>query len=201
MTLVRASNPGDEVFIMNFNEKPTIAQDFTHDIQSLELVLGKIDSNGPTAMRDALAMGLEHLKRLAKNDKKVLLVVTDGEDNSSMETLEKVSRRAGQSGVLIYAIGLLSDNDQRDAARAKRDLDALTLETGGEAFSPKELSEVDGIARHVAHDLRNQYTIAYSPTDQRQDGTFRKIHVAVSSPADAVVRTRTGYYASALPES
>jgi VWFA-related protein len=145
-------------------------------------------------------MGMEHLKRFARSDKKALLVVTDGEDNSSFETLARVSRAAQQSGVLIYAIGLLNDSNAREAARAKRDVDTLTLATGGEAFYPKDLAEVDGIARHVAHDLRNQYTIAYSPADQRQDGTYRKIRVVVSAP-DAVVRTRTGYYARSNSES
>jgi Ca-activated chloride channel family protein len=201
LTLVRASNPGDEVFIMNFNESPSVVQDFTHDIGALEAALNRIDARGATAMRDALEMGLEHLKRLAKNDKKVLLVVSDGEDNSSVETLEKLSRNAEQSGVLIYGIGLLSDTNEREAARAKRDLDALTLATGGEVFYPKELSEVDGIARHVAHDLRNQYTIAYSPTNEQQDGSFRKIRVTVSAPVDTVVRTRAGYFASPSPQS
>jgi len=195
LTLVHASNPEDEEFVMNFSERPVMAQDFTQDIQKLESTLGKIDSNGPTAMRDALSMGLEHLKRLAKNDKKVLLVVTDGEDNSSVETLTRLSREAQQSGVLIYAIGLLNDDDERETIRAKRDLDMLTRETGGEVFYPKELSEVDGIARHVAHDLRNQYTIAYIPSNQNQDGAFRTIKVTVSAPPDAVVSTRTGYYA------
>jgi len=195
LTLVHASNPDDEEFVMNFSERPVMAQDFTQDIQKLESTLGKIDSSGPTAMRDALSMGLEHLKRLAKNDEKVLLVVTDGEDNSSVETLTRLSREAQQSGVLIYAIGLLNDEDARATMRAKRDLDMLTRETGGEVFYPKELAEVDGIAQHVAHDLRNQYTVAYIPSNQNQDGTFRTIKVTVSTPADAVVRARTGYYA------
>jgi VWFA-related protein len=195
LTLVHASNPDDEEFVMNFSERPVMAQDFTQDIQKLESTLGKIDSSGPTAMRDALSMGLEHLKRLARNDKKVLLVVTDGDDNSSVETLTRLSREAQQSGVLIYAIGLLNDDDEREAIRAKRDLDMLTRETGGEVFYPKELSEVDGIARHVAHDLRNQYTIAYIPSNQSQDSAFRTIKVTVSTPPDAVVRARTGYYA------
>jgi VWFA-related protein len=195
LTLVHASNPEDEEFVMNFSERPVMAQDFTQDIQKLESTLGKIDSNGPTAMRDALSMGLEHLKRLAKNDKKVLLVVTDGEDNSSVETLTRLSREAQQSGVLIYAIGLLNDVDERETIRARRDLDMLTRETGGEVFYPKELSEVDGIAQHVAHDLRNQYTIAYIPSNQNQDGAFRTVKVTVSTPPDALVSTRTGYYA------
>jgi Ca-activated chloride channel family protein len=198
LKLVRASNKDDEVFVMTFNDNPVLVQDFTHDIHELEISLNKIDSTGATAMRDALSLGIEHLKRLAKNDKKVLLVVTDGEDNSSYTPLERVVRAAQQSGVLVYAIGLLTSETARSAAVAKRDLDAVTLATGGEVFYPKELSEVDEIAEHVARDLRNQYTIAYNPTNPRQDGTFRRIRVTVNVPG-AVVKTRTGYFADPSP--
>jgi len=198
LKLVRASNKDDEVFVMTFNDKPALVQDFTHDIRQLEKSLNKIDSTGATAMRDALQLGLEHLKRLAKNDKKVLLVVTDGEDNSSLERLDRLVRVAQQDGILIYAIGLLASETPKSASLAKRDLDALTVATGGEVFYPAALSEVDDIAEHVARDLRNQYTIAYDPTDQRQDGTFRRIRVTVNVPG-AIVTARTGYYAGSAP--
>jgi len=196
LDLVRASNKEDEVFIMTFNDKPALVQDFTHDIRQLETSLNKIDSTGATAMRDALALGVEHLRRLAKNDKKVVLVVTDGEDNSSLERLDRVVRAAQQDGILIYAIGLLTSETEKSAALAKQDLDALTLATGGEVFYPKALSEVNDISEHVARDLRNQYIIAYNPTDQRRDGTFRRIRVTVDVPG-AMVKTRTGYFADA----
>jgi Ca-activated chloride channel family protein len=201
LTLVRASNPDDEEFIIGFDEKPMLVQEFTKQPAELEKAFARMEPRGATAMRDALAMGVEHLKRLGKSDKKVLLVVTDGEDNSSAETLARLTREANQQGVLIYAIGLLNDASPRESSRAKKDLDTLTFETGGEVFYPKELSEIDGIAQHVAHDLRNQYTIAYIPSDEKLDGTFRSIKVTVSAPADAVVRTRAGYYAVATPQS
>jgi Ca-activated chloride channel homolog len=194
LKLVQASNKQDEVFIMTFNDKPALVQDFTHDVGKLESVLKKIDSTGATAMRDALLLGIDHMKRLATNDKKALLVVTDGEDNSSLTSHDRIVRAAQQAGVLIYAIGLLTDETERSAAVAKRDLDALTFATGGEVFYPKELSEVDAIAEHVAKDLRNQYTIAYNPTNQALDHTFRKIKVTVDRP-DAKVQTRSGYFA------
>jgi Ca-activated chloride channel homolog len=199
LTLVRASNKEDEVFILTFNDKPALAQDFTHDIHQLETSLNKIDSGGATAMRDALQLGIDHLKRLARNEKKMLLVVTDGEDNSSFEDLARVVRSAQQSDILVYAIGLLSEESARSAERARHDLDTATLATGGEVFYPKDLSEVDGIAQHVARDLRNQYTIAYYPTDERQDGSFRRIRLTVDVPA-AVVKTRTGYFADPSPK-
>jgi Ca-activated chloride channel family protein len=196
LDLVRASNKDDEVFIMTFNDKPALVQDFTHDIRQLEKSLNTIDSTGATAMRDAIALGVAHLNGLAKNDKKVVLVVTDGEDNSSVDRLDRVVRVAQQDGILIYAIGLLTSETAKSAAVAKLDLDTLTLATGGEVFYPKVLSEVNDIAEHVARDLRNQYTIAYNPTDQRQDGTFRRIRVTVDVPG-AIVKTRTGYFADA----
>jgi len=195
LTLVRESNPGDEVFIINFNEKPALVTDFTNNVKQLESGLTRINPNGQTALRDALSVGLEHLKRSGKSDKKVLLVVSDGEDNSSATDLARLTRDTQKAGVLIYAIGLLSDASQRETERAKKDLDTLTQVTGGESFYPTDLGEVDEIAKHVAHDLRNQYTVAYSPSDTRQDGSFRRLQVTVARP-DAVVRTRTGYFSS-----
>jgi Ca-activated chloride channel homolog len=194
LKLVQASNKDDEVFIMTFNDKPALVQDFTHDIGKMKKALNQIDSTGATAMRDALQMGIEHLRRLATNDKKVLLVVTDGEDNSSLESLDRLVRSSQQAGVLIYAIGLLVDEPERSAAVAKRELDALTFATGGEAYYPKELSEVGEIVQYVAINLRNQYTIAYSPTNQALDGTFRKIKVTVDRK-DAKAQARSGYFA------
>jgi Ca-activated chloride channel homolog len=197
LKLVRASNPDDEEFVMTFNDKIALVQDFTANISELERSLSKIDSTGATAMRDALSLGLEHMKRLAKHDKKVVLVVTDGEDNSSFDDLPQIVRQAQQQGILIYAIGLLTDETEHSATVAKHDLDTLTLATGGKAFYPKDLSEVAGIAENVARDLRNQYTIAYNPINQAQDGTFRSIKLTVDVPG-AKVQTRSGYFAEGL---
>lgn len=127
------------------------------------------------------------------------MVVTDGEDNASDEehnSLEKVVRAARQNEVLIYSVGLLSEEDHRAAASAKHQLNTLSEATGGEAFFPREVAEVDRIAHQVARDLRNQYTIEYSPTNPAMDGTFRKIRMVVKGPGSPVPRTRTGYYAT-----
>jgi len=196
LTLVRESNPGDEEFIINFSENPLLIQEFTSDIATLETALNRINPRGETALRDAVSVGLEHLKRSAKNDKKVLLVVSDGEDNSSMTVLKRLTADAQKAGILIYTIGLLSEASERETARARQDLDTLSNATGGEAFYPTDLAEVDSIAKHVAHDLRNQYTLAYNPSDARQDGSFRRLHVTVNQPEGATVRTRTGYFSS-----
>ncbi|HKW97898.1 MAG TPA: VWA domain-containing protein [Bryobacteraceae bacterium] len=195
LALVAASNPEDEVFIMNFNDKAYLEQDFTNNIKDLEATLKTINSKGETAMRDALRLGIEHLKHSGKKEKKVLLVVSDGEDNSSVETLDHLIQAAQQEGVLIYAVGLLSDDEPREAERAKRQMDALTLATGGQSWYPKDLSEVEGIAREVAHDIRNQYILGYISSNQSFDGSFRRIRVTVNERG-AAVRTRSGYYAT-----
>jgi Ca-activated chloride channel homolog len=196
LALVAASNPQDEVFIMNFNDEASLEKDYTNDIKTLEEALKTINSKGGTAMRDALRMGVEHLKHGGKKEKKILLVVTDGEDNASVETLDHLIKEGQQTGVIIYGIGLLGDDEPRETERAKRALDALTFATGGQVWYPKELSEVDGIAREVAHEIRNQYILGYNPSNQALDGSFRKIRVAVNAPGDPIARTRSGYYAS-----
>jgi Ca-activated chloride channel family protein len=197
LALVAASNPEDEVFIMNFNEEASLEKDYTNNIKELEQALQTINSRGGTAMRDALRMGIEHLRHSGKKEKKILLVVSDGEDNSSVETLDHVIQSAEQNGVIIYGIGLLSDDEPREAEHAKKALDAITFATGGQVWYPQELAEVDGIAREVAHEIRNQYILGYTPSNQAQDGTFRKIRVAVNAPGPVTVRTRVGYYAGA----
>src|ERR1700722_1866583 len=196
LDLVKDSNPRDEVFIVNFNDEAFLDADFTSDTSKMEQALTKIDSRGGTAMRDAIRMSIDHLKAGAKRDKKVLLVVTDGNDNASIVNLENLVKESQNSGVLIYAIGLLTEEERSEAKKAKRALDALTEATGGEAFYPKDLAEVDRIAHQVAKDLRNQYSIAYSPTNQKLDGSYRQIKVNVNAPGRPVARTRSGYYAN-----
>ncbi|HYL37251.1 MAG TPA: VWA domain-containing protein [Bryobacteraceae bacterium] len=196
MDLVKASNKQDEVFIVNFNDDAWLDVPFTSDIKALEDGVAKIDSRGGTAMRDAISLSLDYLKKEGKRQKKVLLVITDGNDNASSISLEKLVTRAQNDEVLIYAIGLLNEEERREAKIARRALDSLSRESGGVAFYPKGVAEVDQIALQVAHEIRNQYTIAYSPIIQAMDGSFRQIKVTVNGPGHPVVRTRTGYYAT-----
>ena len=147
-------------------------------------------------MRDAINMSLDYMKAQAKRDKKVLMVITDGNDNASLVSLEKVVMRANQSGTLIYAIGLFSEDDRHEASKAKRALNELTAASGGVAYYPKSLTDVSGLAVEVAKDIRNQYTIAYSPSIQDLDGSYRQIKVVCNAPGKPTVRTRSGYYAT-----
>ncbi|MBZ5582629.1 MAG: VWA domain-containing protein [Acidobacteriia bacterium] len=199
LALVRDSNPEDEVFVVNFNDEAYMDlphnRDFTSDIKEMEEALTRIDSRGGTAMRDAIRMSIDWLKK-AHKDKKVLVVVTDGNDNSSVVNQEDLVRAAQQSEVLIYSVGLLGEEERREAKRAQRALRELADATGGEAFFPKEVSDVDKIAHQVARDIRSQYTIQYTPTNTAMDGTYRQIKVTVNAPGRPAVRTRSGYYAT-----
>jgi VWFA-related protein len=194
--LVKASNPQDEVFIVNFNDDAFLDVPFTNDIKKMEEGIARIDSRGGTAMRDAISMSMDYLRKEGKRQKKVLLIITDGNDNASNISLEKLVNRAQQNEVLVYAIGLLNEEERREARLAKRALDSISHDSGGLAFYPKGASDVDEIALQVAHEIRNQYTIAYSPTVQQMDGSFRQIKVTVNGPGHPTVRTRTGYYAT-----
>ena len=196
LDLVRASNRQDQVFIVNFNDDAYIDQDFTSDISKLQEALDKIESRGGTALYDALVASADHLKKNGKLDKKVLLVVTDGEDNRSRDALEQaVEQVAENGGPTVYAIGILGGEKMR---RARRALQALCEQTGGIAFFPKSLDEVDSVSQAVAHDIRNQYTIGYKPSNQQPGGGYRSVRVVAQSEGykNLQVRTRSGYYAT-----
>ena len=200
LALVKDSNPDDEVFIVNFNDEAFLdnphGKSFTNDIKEMEEALTRIDSRGGTAMRDAIRMSIDHLKEKAHKDKKVLVAVTDGNDNASVVSLENLVKASQQSEVLIYGIGLLGEEERREAQRAQRALKSLANATGGEVFFPKDAGEVDKIAHQVAKDIRSQYTIEYTPTNTAMDGTFRQIKITVKAPGNPTVRTRSGYYAT-----
>ncbi len=200
VALAKDSNPEDEAFVVNFNDEAFLdlphGRDFTSDIKELEEALTRIDSRGGTAMRDAIRMSIDHVKEKGHKDKKVLVVITDGNDNSSLVSLENLVKAAQQTGILIYSVGLLGEEERREAQRAQRALKALAEATGGEAFFPKDVSEVDRIAHQVARDIRNQYTISYTPSNTALDGTFRQIKIAIEAAGNPTVRTRSGYYAT-----
>jgi VWFA-related protein len=193
IAMVKASNPEDEVFVITFNEEAFIAQDFTHNVKQLESSLRKVESKGDTAMRDALVLGLDHLRARSKVDKKVLLVITDGEDNSSIERQEQLIRAAHLTNAIIYGIGILGSEQPASAARAKAELEALTLATGGRSWFPANAAETEKITPEIAHEIRNQYVIGYTPENTAKGEAFRRIRVEVNVP-DLRVVTRSGYY-------
>jgi Ca-activated chloride channel homolog len=196
LNLVRASNAQDEVFVVNFNDEYYLDQDFTNDLLKLKEALEKIDAKGGTALYDALLASADQLKLNARLERKVLFVVTDGEDNASRENLEEtVKKLQGENSPSVYAIGILGDEEH--PKRARRALEIIAQRTGGLAFFPGTLDQVDEISRQVAHDIRNQYTIGYKPTNPRASGGFRTIRVEAKGKGHGklAVRTKSGYYA------
>jgi Ca-activated chloride channel homolog len=203
LTFVKTSNPQDEGFVVNFNDDYYLdtEHDFTSDLDEMKTALERIDARGSTALYDAVIGSLDHLKK-GSRDKKVILLVTDGEDDASRHTLENAVEEAQRSNALIYAVGLFSDDDMKHDRRAMKKarsaLSELATATGGEAFFPENVSDTEAICTQIAHDIRNQYTLAYYPTNTARDGSFRDVHVEVIPPRGAgklTVRTRTGYYA------
>ncbi len=199
LDLVKLSNPQDEAFLVDFSWEAFIDQDFTGDIGKLQQGLGYIKSSGGTAMYDALVASADYLSKNAKHPKQVLLVVTDGEDNASTASLEQAIRRIQDfDGPVIYCIGLLfgEDTDKRESRHAKRVLETLAEQTGGVAYFPRSLREVDPISAEVAQDIRTQYSIAYRSTNPPANGGFRQVHVEAKAKGYGrlQVRTRTGYY-------
>ena len=195
INLVRASNPNDEVFVVNFSDEYFLDQPFTSKINLLQTALEKYETRGGTALYDAIVASADELKKHGKLQKKILFVVTDGEDDASRESLEQAVRRLQEeNGPTVYAIGLLGEERQR---RAKRALETIAERTGGIAFFPRTLDEVDAISSTVARDIRNQYTIGYKPTTPKSVGGYRAIRVDARAPGHGklTVRTRSGYYA------
>jgi Ca-activated chloride channel homolog len=202
LNLVRSSNPKDEVFVVNFNDEQYLDQDFTNNLLKLKEALDKIDARGGTALYDAVVASADHLRQNGRLEKKVLFVVTDGEDNASSETLEQAIKQLQQeNGPQIYAIGVLGDEEH--PRRAKKALEILADRTGGMAFFPRTLDEVDAISRTIANDIRNQYAIGYKPTTPKGAGGFRQVRVEAKAKGHSklIVRTKSGYYATAQAAS
>jgi VWFA-related protein len=201
LDLVRASNSQDEAFIVNFSDEAFLDQDFTSDINKLREGLSHIESRGGTALYDAVVASADQLSHGAQRSKQVLLIITDGEDNASTLNLEQTIRRIQDlGGPVIYTIGLLFGDEDRgqEAHRARRALQLLSDETGGLAFFPHSLADVDTIAAEVAKDIRNQYTIGYHSSKPASLGGYRTIRVEARAAHHnkLYVRTRTGYYPS-----
>jgi Ca-activated chloride channel homolog len=194
LNLVRSSNPQDQVFVVNFNDEYYLDQDFTNNMKKLQDALEKVEARGGTALYDALLASADWEKRYARLQKRVIFVVTDGEDNASRVNLEGAVRRLqSENGPTVYAIGLLGEERAR---RARRALELISERTGGMVFFPKTLDEVDEISKTVAHDIRNQYTIGYKPTSPKSAGGYRSIRVEAKAKGygKLAVRTRSGYY-------
>jgi Ca-activated chloride channel homolog len=203
LDLVKASNPEDETFVINFSDRAYLDQDFTSDVGKLQDGLAHLSLSGGTALYDTVVSAADKMEQSAKRPRKVLIVVTDGEDNASRLSLnDAIQRVEDMQGPIIYSIGLLFSGDSSggDKRRARHALQALSSETGGIAFFPGSLQDVDSIAAEVARDIRNQYTIAYHSARASTNG-YHAVKVEAHAPGHGrlTVHTRTGYFSKQSP--
>jgi Ca-activated chloride channel homolog len=204
LDLVRESNAQDTAFVVNFNDKAFLDQGFTTNISYLERGLSHYDTRGTTAIYDAVVASADELSRYAKWPKQVLLVITDGADNASRLSLEQAIHRVQQlNGPVVYSIGLLYDSESRDEAQRARDaLVALSQGTGGFAYFPQSLNEVNGIASEISQVIRNQYTVGYHSSRAESLGGYRRVRVVAEAPRHGplTVKTRAGYYPTEIKQ-
>jgi VWFA-related protein len=197
LAFARSRNAEDQMFVVIFNENVSFGlpddAPFTDKETQLVAALSRITAEGQTALYDAVAAALEHLKK-GDRDKKVLIVISDGGDNASKLRLEQIMTMARQSDAIIYTIGVFDENDpDRNPGVLKQ----LAHATGGEAFLPSTIGEISPICKGIARDIRNQYSLTYLPMNKKQDGTYRVITVNAKARnrGRLSVRTRAGYYA------
>jgi Ca-activated chloride channel family protein len=205
LVFISESNPADETFIVTFNDETYLEQTFTGSIGNLVDTLENLDARGETAFNDAVWVSLDEVETQSRLEKKALLVITDGEDNASSYGTNPVLERLKDTDATVYIIGLLELDDERGglfrrspSSRARRTLREMAESTGGQAFFPETLDEVEELCRRVAHDLRNHYTINYVPSNPNYDGTWREVEVKVNPPRGfprIEVHTKQGYYA------
>lgn len=198
LNLIRASNPQDEIFVVNFSQNYYLDQDFTSDVNLLQTALHQVSTKGSTALYDAVVASAVHLMNNSHLDKKILLVITDGQDNMSQETLEEAAHKLQQvNGPTLYAIGLVGNGMRVSMEGPGRDaLQNLSDRTGGVAYFPDTLDQVNSITREIAHDVRSQYIVAYKPRNQNARPAYQSLRVDAHAPGYGrlTVRTRSGYY-------
>jgi VWFA-related protein len=194
LAFAQSSNPVDQMFVVHFNDHVRlglpVGVPFTGDISLLKTAVSQFKLGGTTALFDALIFA-ESQFRKSFYQRKVLLVITDGTDNSSKATMAEVLDAAGRSGILISAIGLF---DQEERSRGMQALSQLAQGTGGTAFFPAALADATRTSEEIAHEIRRQYTVDFQGAE---DGQFHRIEVKVKDPryGPLSVRTRPGYIA------
>ena len=199
VTFLKTGNPEDEYFLVEFANRPEVAEDFTTDVTRLQNRLIFTPAKGMTAMYDSVYLGLEKLKE-GNNPKKALLLITDGEDNRSRYTFSNVKDFVKEQDVQIYGIGIVDDfNSQLGSGHTGRAMvEELSDLTGGRAFFPDSVYDLEDICTKIAVELKNQYVIGYSSTNAAKDGKWRKLRLKINPPKGLPhlnVRSKSGYYA------
>jgi Ca-activated chloride channel homolog len=198
LQFMKTANPQDEFFVIGFNDRPELIEDFTSSIDDIEARLQTVRAGHRTALLDAIYYGMDKMKT-ARNERKALLVVSDGGDNRSRYTEGEVKAQVRESDVEIYSIGIFDPYAPTTEERMGPVLlNDLSEETGGRMFRVDDLADMGDIAVKISTELRNQYVLGYNPTSMQRDGKWRKVKVKLVPPQGLpplTVHARTGYYA------
>ena len=197
-TFLKTGNPDDEYFLVEFNDRPQIAQNFTTDVGRLQRHLISRGAQGFTAFLDAVYLALENV-RLGNYPRKALLMITDGEDNHSRYTLDDVKGMLKESDVQLYAIGPVYAPYLKPRRAGRELLEELAEATGGRAVFPDSIDDLEQICAQISLELKSQYVLGYVPSNTAADGKWRKLRVKVNPPSGMShlnVRARAGYYAT-----
>jgi len=198
LQFIKTANPQDEFFVIGFNDRPELMEDFTNAVEDIQARLATVRSGHRTALLDAIYFGVNKMKD-ARHERKALLVVSDGGDNRSRYTEGEIRAQVRESDVEMYSIGIFEPSAPTPEERAGPQLlDELSEETGGRLFRVDDLAEMGDIAEKISTELRNQYVIGYRPSNLTRDGKWRKVKVKVNPPVGLpplTIHARTGYYA------
>jgi len=198
LQFIKTANPQDEFFVIGFNDRPELIEDFTSSVEDIQARLATVRSGHRTALLDAIYFGVAKMKD-ARHERKALLVVSDGGDNRSRYTEGEVRSQVREADVEIYSIGIFDPYaptpEERTGPQLLEDISDVT---GGRLFRVDDIDEMGDIAEKISTELRNQYVIGYRPQDLSRDGKWRKVKVKVNPPQGLpplTIYARTGYYA------
>jgi Ca-activated chloride channel family protein len=198
VAFLKTSNPDDEFYLLTFADQPSLDEEFTSDVSQIQNRLVYKGAKGSTTLYDAVYLGLEKMKQ-AHNPKKAMLLITDGEDTRSRYSLVNVRHAVKESDVQIYAIGIVSSyySDFAQGRSGRSVLEEMTEVTGGKAYFPNSVYELEDICTKIAVELKNQYVLGYASSNPSRDGRWRKIKVKLNAPRGLPalsVRSKTGYF-------
>jgi VWFA-related protein len=200
---LKTMNPQDEAFLIEFSDHAQLVSGFTSDVNVIKEKMNTVQSGGLTALLDAVHLGLSEMKS-ARNPRKALLILSDGGDNNSRYSAAEIKQVVRQADVQIYCMGVFETSLFPRLSTAEVSGPALLSEiseqTGGRVFPARSFGALPGIARRIGVELRNQYILAYAPSNSAKDGAFRRVEVKLEAPdglSGLKARWRTGYYAPA----
>jgi Ca-activated chloride channel family protein len=201
VAFLKTTNPEDEFFLLTFADRPKVEEEFTSDVGEIQNRLAFARAKGSTTLYDAVYLGLEKIRH-GHNPKKAILLITDGEDTRSRYSLVDVRNAVKESDTQIYAIGIVSSyySDFSQGRSGRGVLEEMTEITGGKAYFPNSVYELEDICVKIAIELKNQYVLGYSSTNPTKDGSWRKIKLKLNPPKGLPtlsVRAKAGYYAPA----